>query len=119
MIEANENIDLVTMRRQQDVQRAQEAYRKAVSEGRLAVQPRTAERGQLEVAPSAPTSAAARGDARPPSQLPLSGTAEVATSATAPAPDPEAAWRYTRLAITAGLVVLLFVVWIWQKRTGR
>ena len=24
-----------------------------------------------------------------------------------------------RLAITAGLVVLLLVVWIWQKRTGR
>ena len=48
---------------------------------------------------------------------------EVAASATvpveAPPADPEVAWRHTRLAITAGLVVLLLVVWIWQKRAGR
>ena len=36
-----------------------------------------------------------------------------------PAADPEAAWRHTRLGITAGLVVLLLVVWIWQKKAGR
>ena len=106
MIEESENIDLVTMRRQQDLQQAQEAYQQAVSEGRLVVRPRAAERAQLEVATSA--------------TAPVVGTAEVATSATAPAPDPEVASRYTRLAITAGLVVLLLVVWIWQrKKTGR
>ena len=47
----------------------------------------------------------------------------VAATATVPAEappvNPEAAWRYTRLAITAGLVLLLFVVWTWQKRAGR
>ena len=106
MIEANENIDLVTMRRQQEVRKAQDDYRQAVSEGRLAVRPRAAERAQLEVATSA--------------TAPGAGTAEVATtSATAPAADPEAAWRHTRLAVTAGLVLLLLVVWIWQKRSGR
>jgi len=95
MIEENENIDLVTMRRQQEMQRAQEDYRNAVSEGRLAVRPRQGE-------------------------VPDGRAALVAAEPEAMSADPEAAWRYTRLAITAGLVVLLFVVWIWQrKRTGR
>ena len=93
MIEENENIDLVTMRRQQEMQRAQEDYRNAVSEGRLAVRPR---------------------------EVPDGRAALVAAEPEAMPADPEAAWRYTRLAITAGLVVLLLVVWIWQrKRTGR
>ena len=43
MIEANENIDEVTMRRQGELHRAQEAYQRAVSEGRLAVRPRQGE----------------------------------------------------------------------------
>ena len=99
MIEDNENIDLVTVRRQQEMQRAQEDYRQAVSEGRLAVRSQPA----LPQPASGGVSTAA--------------TVEV-PSAKAPA-DPEAAWRHTRLAITAGLVLLLLVVWIWQKRSGR
>ena len=107
MIEENENIDLVTMRRQQEMQRAQEDYRNAVSEGRLAVRPREVPDGRAALV------AADNGGA--------GGRAElVAAEPEAMPADPEAAWRYTRLAITAGLVVLLFVVWIWQrKRTGR
>ena len=108
MIEENENIDLVTMRRQQEMQRAQESYRHAVAEGRLAVRPR---QGESTDGRAAPVAADYGGAGR-----------QVATSATLPEAipaDPEAAWRHTRLAITAGLVVLLLVVWIWQKRTGR
>ena len=109
MIEENENIDLVTMRRQQEVQRAQESYQQAVAEGRLDVRPR---QGEATDGRAALVAAEHGGAGR-----------QVATSATLPEArpaDPEAAWRYTRLAITAGLVVLLFVVWIWQrKRTGR
>ena len=108
MIEENDNIDLVTMRRQQEVQRAQESYRQAVAEGRLAVRPR---QGEVPDGRAAPVAADYGGAGR-----------QVATSATLPEAipaDPEAAWRHTRLAITAGLVVLLLVVWIWQKRTGR
>ena len=108
MIEANENIDLVTMRRQQEVQQAQHSYQQAVSEGRLAVRPR---QGEATDGRAALVAADYGGAGR-----------QVATSATLPEAipaDPEAAWRHTRLAITAGLVVLLLVVWIWQKRTGR
>ena len=108
MIEANDDIDLVTLRRQQEMRRAQDAYQRAVAEGRLAVKPWQ----------GAPTDGRAA--------LVAAGHdgagGQVATSATlpeAPPVDPEAAWRHTRLAITAGLVVLLLVVWIWQKRAGR
>lgn len=105
MIEENENIDLVTMRRQQEMQRAQESYRQAVSEGRLAVRSRTVDQGQLALPQPAP-------------QQSVQPEATEGQPTSRPA-DPEAAWRHTRLAITAGLVVLLLVVWIWQKRTGR
>ena len=111
MIEANENIDEVTMRRQGELHRAQESYQRAVSEGRLDVRPRA----QLAVAQERDTSAVVA------QQRDAPGVA--ATSATIPGEsvpvDPEVAWRHTRLAITAGLVVLLLVVWIWQKRAGR
>ena len=120
MIEANENIDLVTMRRQQEVRKAQEDYRQAVSEGRLVVRPRATERAQLEVATSATAPAAGTAEvATTSATVPVAGTAEVMPSEVVPAADPEAAWRHTRLAVTAGLVLLLLVVWIWQKRSGR
>ena len=108
MIEVNDNVDLVTMRRKQDMQRAQESYRKAVAEGRLAVRSR---QGASTDGRAALVAADYGGAGR-----------QVTTSAPLPEAipaDPEAAWRHTRLAITAGLVVLLLVVWIWQKRTGR
>jgi hypothetical protein len=120
MIEANENIDLVTMRRQQELGRAQESYQRAVSEGRLVVRTRqgasTDGRAALVVAGTDGRAALVAADQDGAGQ-------QVATSATLPVEvppaDPEAAWRHTRLAITAGLVVLLLVIWIWQKRAGR
>ena len=116
MIEANENIDEVTMRRQGELRRAQESYQRAVSEGRLAVRPRQGGGAQLVVAqerdpPGVVAASASLADA---------SAAEVQPVETMPQPkDPEVAWRHTRLAITAGLVVLLLVIWIWQKRAGR
>ncbi len=114
MIEENENVDLVTTRRQQDLERARREYQSAVAEGRLAVRPARPEGAQLEVAagtvPSAPDAAGA-----PAAEA---SAAEVQPVESAPA-DPEAAWRHTRLALTAALVVLLLVVWIWQKKGGR
>jgi len=118
VIEANENIDEVTMRRQGELHRAQESYQRAVSEGRLAVRPRQGEATDGSAALVAADYGGANG------QVATSGPhPEVATSTTVPGEsvpvDPEVAWRHTRLAITAGLVVLLLVIWIWQKRAGR
>ena len=119
MIEANENIDEVTMRRQEDVRSAQLSFQRAVSEGRMVVRSR---QGASPTDGRAALVAADHGgaDGRVATSAPLP---EVATSTSNPAearpPDPEAAWRHTRLAITAGLVVLLLVIWIWQKRAGR
>jgi hypothetical protein len=111
VIEANDNIDEVTMRRQGELRRAQESYQRAVSEGRLDVRPRVQQQAQLVVAPPPAVPGAPRQEEA------VAATATV--PAEAPPVNPEAAWRYTRLAITAGLVLLLFVVWTWQKRAGR
>ena len=119
MIEVNETIDVETMRRQQEFSRAQESYQRAVFEGRLIVRSRQGAPGTdgsaVLVAPDRGVAGGRVATSVPPP--------EVATSTTVPAetrpPDPEVAWRHTRLAITAGLVVLLLVVWIWQKRRGR
>ena len=118
MIEANDNIDLVTMRRQQDLGQARETYRRAVSEGRMVVRSRQGAPTDGRAALVAADRDGAGGQVATTSAQPA-----VATSATLPVEvppaDPEAAWRHTRLAITAGMVVLLLVVWIWQKRAGR
>ena len=114
MIEANENIELVTMRRQQEVQQAQHAYQQAVSEGRLAVRPR---QGEATDGRAALVAADDGGAGRQ-----VTTSAAISADASARRPyqaDPEVAWRHTRLAITAGLVLLLLVVWIWQKKSGR
>ena len=106
------------MRRQQELARAKVSYQRAVSEGRLVVRSRQGASTDGSTALVAPDSGGAGGQIATGAPLP-----EVATSTTIPEetrpPDPEVAWRYTRLAITAGLVVLLFVIWIWQKRVGR
>ena len=117
MIEANENIDLVTMRRQQEVQQAQHAYQQAVSEGRLAVRLRQGEATDGMGALVAADYGGAGRQVTTGATLP-EATTSVPTPQAAPV-DPEVAWRHTRLAITAGLVLLLLVVWIWQKKTGR
>ena len=116
MIEANENIEEVTMRRHGELRRAQESYQRAVSEGRLVVRPRQGEAAQLAVAqqrdpPGVVAASTSLSDA---------SAAEVQPVETMPQQkDPEVAWRHTRLAVTAGLVVLLLVIWLWQKRAGR
>ena len=111
MIEANENIDLVTMRRQQQLSRAQTSYQRGVSEGRLLV------RSRQGASTDGGAALVAGGQVATGAPLPVA-TSTTIPAETAPA-DPEATWRYTRLAITAGLVVLLLIVWIWQKRAGR
>ena len=116
MIEESQNIVEVTERHEGDVRSSRESFQRAVSEGRIVVRSHATERAQLAVAqerapPRVVTTSAV---------IPEAAAAEVQPIETMPPPkDPETTWRYTRLAITAGLVVLLFVVWFWQKRVGR
>ena len=116
MIEANENVDLVTARRQQDLERARREYHSAVAEGRLAERSARPANAQLAVATSSTFSASDTAS----ESGPAAEAVEVQPVGAVPAPvDPEAAWRHTRLALTAALAVLLLVVWIWQKKGGR
>ncbi len=118
MIDASNNIDLVTMRRLGDLRRSQESYHSAVTEGRLFVRPRQGGATDGGRALVAADHGGAGGLVTKSASLPEAATSTTIPTETRP-PDPETAWRHTRLAITAGLVVLLLVVWIWQKRAGR
>ena len=119
MIEANANIDEVTMNREGDVRRSRETFQRAVSEGRLVV--RSRQRGASDGSGTlAVVGHGGGGNTAATSAPPPATATEIQPNEDSEAPaDPETAWRYTRLAITAGLVVLLLVVWIWQKRAGR
>lgn len=119
MIKEGDNVDVVTDRRLGDLAKAEKEFRQVEAQGRLPSQLRA--NAQLVVPTSAPLQES--GTAGATGQNPVAARPPLAeaetTSESRPASDPEAAWRSTRLAITAGLVVLLFVVWIWQKRKGR
>ena len=104
MIEANENIDLVTIRRQQDLAASQHETQVAATHAVLA-------RGGLPSGEVPPQS-----DAPQPVVSVDPGAAQPATGVPA-APEPDGGG--VRLAITAGLVVVLFVVWAFQKRSAR
>ena len=116
MIEANEDIDLVTMRRQQELSRARASFQRDVSEGRMVVRGRVSEGRAAQVAAGHYDTGNVASTSAP---LPAEVTEEQPDKAPLQTADPETAWRYTRLAITAGLVVFLLVVWIWQKRARR
>ena len=103
MIEANENIDLVTARRAADLD-ASRHEGAAVRSATLSI----------DAAPQVVT------DAVPSFSPPVATDAHesVAPSAPVPASLPEAAGR-VRLGVTAGLVVLLVVAWFWQRASSR
>ena len=99
MIEANEDIALVTDRQIRDVEKGQ-AQAKAIAEGRE-VHP-----AALEAANAAPT---------PVVDLTLQSTQTIQQPQKPPT-DPDAAMRHLRLSIVAVIVLILFFVWIRQKR---
>jgi len=114
MIEVNEDVQLATNRREQEIHRSEEVYHRAVAEGRIVVKSRDGTTGRLVVQHNASVPSI------PPRKPSETEAVEVQPVEAAPQPaDPEAAWRHTRIALVAGLVILLLVVWIWQKRTGR
>ena len=99
MIEANDNIDLVTLRRQQDLESSRQAAREAH-------------------ATTAPQAVEAQANA--PASQPLVSTAALVPETPPPASDEQATGTFTptRLIIAAALVVLLFVVWVVQKKSS-
>ena len=104
MIEANENIDLVTLRRQHDLESSR---RDAQALGALAAPVEAAAPAGTDTAPDGLVQPVVAVD--PDASQPPDGT---------PAPtEPEGGGA--RLAITAALVVILFVVWAFQKRSAR
>ena len=103
MIEANENIGLVTLRRQNDLETSQ---REAA-----AVLARVAQTAPVADASAVPVPPA-------PSAAEAAGTVLQAPQQSAPAEGGMPAAGRARLGITAGLVVLLVVAWIWQRRAS-
>ena len=101
MIEASENIDLVTLRRQNDLEASRRATADLLAR---AAQPAPAALAMPEQqsAPAAGTAAVALQDPQPPP----------------PAEDGMPMAGRVRLGVTAGLVVLLVAAWFWQRRAA-
>jgi len=99
MIEANEDISLVTERQIRDVEQAQ-AQAKAIAEGREE-HPAQANLAVESV----------------PSDMPQQAEqTSILVQPPAPPPDPDAAMRHLRLSIVVIIVLVLFLVWFRQKK---
>ncbi len=102
MIEAIEDIALVTERQVRDVEQGQ-AQAKAIAEGR-------------EVHPAALEASSAT----PPPAIDLalpSVQVQTIQRPPQPPPDPDTAMRHLRLSIVAVIVLVLFLFWLRQKKS--
>ena len=101
MIEANDDISLVTERQLRDVEQAQ-AQAKAIAEGREE-HPAKANLVVESVSSDTPQpTEQVRALVQPPS---------------APPPDPDTAMRHLRISIVAVIVLVLFFLWLRQKKS--
>ena len=100
MIEANEDISLVTERQMRDVEQGQ-AQAKAIAEGRE-VHPAVLETEAATPPPTLDVAAQVTQTIQPPP---------------GPPPDPDAAMRHLRLSIVAVIVLVLFFVWLRQRKS--
>ena len=101
MIEANEDISLVTERQMRDVEQAQ-AQAKAIAEGR-------------EEHPALANLAVESAPSNTPQ--PAEQTLALVQPPIAPPPDPDAAMRHLRISIVAVIVLVLFFFWLRQKKS--
>ena len=101
MIEANEDISLVTERQIRDVEQAQ-AQAKAIAEGREE-HPAQANLAVESISSNAPQ--------------PTGQACVIVQPPIAPPPDPDAAMRHLRLSIVAVIVLVLFFFWLRQKKS--
>ncbi len=102
MIEANEDITLVTEQQIRDVEQGQ-AQARAIAEGREVHPAILAAQAEADNAPL-PDMAA----------LPATSAHTIQRPATPP-PDPDAAVRHIRLSIAAVVVLVLFLLWLHQR----
>lgn len=94
MVEAKENPDIVTLKRQRDLEESQRAYREGMTQ-------------QSNAANQSPTL----------NVQPIQSSTQQPEIDPPPA-DPNALFRHTRLAIVALLVVILVIAWFRQKKNA-
>ncbi len=105
MIEANEDITLVTERQLHDVEEGQ-AQATAIAEGREVHPAELAAQQQSTISAENPPDA--------------SGQAQIVVrQPDGPPPDPDTAMRHLRLSIVAVIALVLFLVWLRQKKAGK
>lgn len=102
MIEANEDISLVTEQQLRDVEQGQ-AQAKAIAEGRE-IHPALLAQQQTSTDLDAPQSADAKAQTLQPEPV-------------KPPPDPEATFRHVRLGIVAIIALVLLILWIRQRKS--
>ena len=102
MIEANEDISLVTEQQIRDVEQGQ-AQARAIAEGREVHPAILAAQAEADIAPPPPDTTA------PPAALAHT------IQRPAPPPDPDAAVRHIRLSIAVVVVLVLFLLWLRQR----
>ena len=103
MIEANEDITLVTEQQIRDVEQGQ-AQARAIAEGREVHPAILAAQAEADIAPPPPDTTA------PPAAL-----AHTIQRPAPPPPDPDAAARHIRLSIAVVVVLVLFLLWLRQR----
>lgn len=102
MIEANEDITLIADRQLHDVEQGQ-AQAKAIAEGR-------------EIHPALLAQQQTTSDSDTPQ--PAETTAQtLQPEPVQPPSDPEATFRHVRLAIVAVIALILFILWLRQKKS--
>ena len=101
MIEANEDISLITERQLQDVQEGQ-ALAKAIAEGHMEHPARLVRQPQPDLDTTS-------------HQIAKTQTLQPQPVVDRPA-DPDAAFRHIRLAAVAVIVLILFLAWFRQRK---
>ena len=104
MIEANEDITLVTEQQLRDVEQGQ-ALAKAIAEGREIHPALLAKQSDVPAAMEQSTTE--------------TGTQTLQTDPVKPPSDPEATFRHVRLGIVAVIAIILFFLWLRQRKNQK
>ena len=101
MIEANEDISLVTEQQLRDIEQGQ-AQAKAIAEGREIHPALLAQQSNVQDSTEQPAAE--------------TGTQILQPEPVKPPSDPEATFRHVRLGIVALIAIVLFILWIRQRK---